>query len=509
MRFNPRTLLCAVAAVSAAGSLAWAAGSWSTLPIVGSPSFCGSIIGSGPSQSGITGQGAGAVGVGAGTICGETIPAGPPTASGTELIPADTGSAGGAPPQTVVIPSALLGPQNAKVNRLVGGDFGTNLWQRGTTPLSGVSPTAARMSADRWWAISASNVVTISKNTPATTDADYLGNIGFYSWQRVARPSGTPSGATCVGQTLEKQAAAPLIGNNAIFSFYGYAPTTFSATNQQIVVTVAYFTAADAVATQSTIGFAGGNSSTFALSSEGAGGGITGYQAAVTVVSMPSFTTGTVASGAATIPLTQTPTRYAVAAPIPVTNAAGTAVTSVGVSICMTPTLTTTVSTDYFEFTAAQLQAMPSAGTVSLPNGVLAPTGFERRSAEQEQELQLYYSYVAIESATTIQSRAVCHFTTANSAMQCPIVYPVPLRIAPLAKYTTGFQGFTTTAETTANACTGLATDATVTFVPSVSQTMVQCTIASGTAAAVGLSMTLWDLGTGSATGVMQFSAEP
>lgn len=484
----------AAAFLAVAGTLALAAGNWSTLPVVGGASFCASTVTGAGGLGGITGQGQASTG----SICGQTVPAGPPALTGSETFPADTNLAGSAPPQTVVIPVGVLGYH---VNRLIGGDFATNLWQRAAASFAAVSPTAAVMTADRWWAYSASNVMTVTKQTPASSAADYLGNIGFYSWMRVARPSGTPSGASCVGQTLDKEAAAPLIGNNAVFSFYGYAPATFSASNFNVVVTVAYFTAADAAATQATIGFAGGNSSTFAL------GTTTGYTAAIAGVS--PGTTGTVASGAATIPLSTTPTRYAVYAPIPSANAAGTAVTGVGVQICATPTLTTTVSTDYFEFTGAQLQALSSVATQNLPNGIISPTGFERRYPAVEQVLQQYYSYVLTESATTVQSRTVCHFTTANSAMQCPIVYPVPLRIAPVAKYTTGFQGFTTTAETTANACTGLTTDATVTFIPSVSQTMVQCAIASGTTAAVGLSMTLWDLGTGSATGVMQFSAEP
>lgn len=486
----------AAAFLAVAGTVAWSAGNWSTLPIVGSPSFCGSTVTGAGGLSGITGQGQATTG----SICGETIPAGPPALTDEELIPADTGLSGGAPPQTVVIPSGLLGGINLKVNRLIGGDFGTNLWQRGTTPLSSASPSAALMSADRWWVYSSGNVATITKQTPAATAANYV--PGFLSNMRVNRPSGTNTTSICVGQTLDKQAAAPLIGNNAVFSFYGYAPATYLQTNQTVVVTIAYFTASDAAATQAAIGDAGGNSSTFAL------GTTTGYTAAVAGAS--PGTTATVASGAATIALTTTPTRYSVYAPIPTLNASGTAVTALGVQICTgTYPASTGVAGDYFEFTGAQLQAMPSTATVNLPNGITSPTGFERRNAAVEQLNQFYYSYVAIESKTTVQSRTVCHFTTANSAMQCPITFPVPMRLSPIGLFTTGFQGFTTTAETTANACTGLALDATVTFVVSPAQAMVQCTIASGTTAAVGLSMTLWDLGTSGSSGVMQFSAEP
>ena len=58
-------------------------------------------------QQGNTGQGGGAAGT-AGAYCAQTVPAGPPILTGSEIIPMDTGLAGGAPPQTVVIPSTLL-----------------------------------------------------------------------------------------------------------------------------------------------------------------------------------------------------------------------------------------------------------------------------------------------------------------------------------------------------------------------------------------------------------------
>jgi hypothetical protein len=482
-------------ATFAVATVAMGAGNYSTYPIVGSPSFCGSNNAASSSVTGVTGQ----QGV---PICVQTIPAGPPALTDEELIPADLGQSNNGPVQSVVIPSGMLGGLNLKVNRLVGGDFTTNLWQRGTTPLSAASPTTAAMAADRWWAISASNVVTITKQTPASTAADYLGNVGFYSVMRVARPSGTPSGATCVGQTLDQQAAAPLIGNNAVLSFRAYAPTTFSATNQQITVTIAYFTAADAAVGQTAVGQAGVNSKTFALSASGQTGGITGYVAA-TAGTSPG-TTGTLASGVETIALTQTPTLYSVYAPIPSANAAGTAVTAVGIAFCATPTATSTVSTDYFELASVQLQSMPSAAANNLPAGLISPTGFERKAAVIEAANELYYSYVITEGALG-PSRSICHFTTANSAMQCPIVFPIVMRKAPAVSYTAGFAGFTTTAETTASNCTALATDATVAFTSSTQQVMAQCTL-SGTTAAVGLSMTLIDNG---GAGVVSASAEP
>lgn len=482
-----KRLALGAAALVAAVGIAAAAGQFPNYPTVGSSSYCGGF------STGTNGQ-----------VCVVTVPAGPSSTTGDELIPADTGLPNGQQPQTVTIPNSYLGPLNLKVNRIIGGDFGTNLWQRGTTPVSAASPTTAVMGPDRFWAISASNVVTISKQTPISTAADYLGSSGFYSYMRVARPSGTPSGATCVGQTLDQQAAAELIGKNNVLSFYAYAPTTYSATNDAVTVTIAYFTATDASSNQSAVGAAGTNSKTFALSASGQAGGITGYTA-VTAGSSPGFATSTVASNVATVGLTQSPTRYSFYGFVPALTAAGTQVTGVGISICGTPTATTTVSTDYFEITGIQLQGLNSTATASSPAGLNSPTGFERRLPQLDASNQLYYSYVVNEGALG-PSRSVCHFTTANTAMQCPIAFPVPMRIAPAMRYATGFAGFTTTAETTANACTGNTTDATVALTASTSQVMMQCAIASGTTAAVGLSMTLID---NAGTGVVSASSEP
>lgn len=81
---------------------AYAAGNYSTYPIVGGASFCVSTVGVN-GQAGNTGQGGGTAGTN-GAYCPQTVPAGPPALTGTELIPLDTGLAGGAPPQSAVLP---------------------------------------------------------------------------------------------------------------------------------------------------------------------------------------------------------------------------------------------------------------------------------------------------------------------------------------------------------------------------------------------------------------------
>lgn len=114
--------LAAAAAVCVAGGIAWGAGLWQTLPVIGGAAFCNSSVVVGPAQTGITGQGGGAAGAGVTTgttICGSTTPAGPTTLSGTEVIPVDlytpgtVQGAGG--PSTALLPVMSAGAGNIAV----------------------------------------------------------------------------------------------------------------------------------------------------------------------------------------------------------------------------------------------------------------------------------------------------------------------------------------------------------------------------------------------------------
>lgn len=479
-----RRLAAGCAALAVASVCAYSAGLFPGFPITGGAAYCTSFV-----MNPITGA--------ATTTCnGPAVPAGPTALTGVELIPADTELTQGQQPQTVLIPSALIGSHNAKINRLIGGDFGTNLWQRGTTPISATTATTATMTADRWFAYSSANTMTISRQTGAS---DTIPTLGLYASMRVNRPSGTDVTEICVAQVLDKQAAAPLIGNNAVFSFYALAGSTFSPTGGNLTAKVAYFTAADGAASQTAIKLAGINGKSYSTATT------TGYTNAIGGGS--PGTTATITSGVAAVPISTTWTRYSVYAAIPTANAAGTAVTALGVSLCMTPAASTGASTDWFEFTGAQLQAMPSTASNVLTAGVLSPTGFERRNPADEAQYQLYYSYVVNESATVLNIQGQCSVSTTSIA-NCLIVFPGPMRLAPVAVYTAGFEACATTACTSATVCTALSTSATQAWAVSNKQVVVNCASSAGFGAA-GTGSFLYDIGTGSATGVMSFSAEP
>src|ERR1017187_8074013 len=90
MKLTRMTGLVAVA-LAAAMSIAYAAGLFPGIPIVGGASYCTSFV-----VSPLTGA--------ATTTCNSPqTPAGPSVLTGSELIPADTGLAQGQAPQTVLI----------------------------------------------------------------------------------------------------------------------------------------------------------------------------------------------------------------------------------------------------------------------------------------------------------------------------------------------------------------------------------------------------------------------
>jgi hypothetical protein len=105
-----------------AAPMAWAAGLWSTLPIVGGASFCASTVTGAGGLGGITGQGQASTG----SICAQTVPAGPATLTGAELFPADTGLGNnGNVPATAVVTTCQLGGGSLTVLSPAAGNTGT------------------------------------------------------------------------------------------------------------------------------------------------------------------------------------------------------------------------------------------------------------------------------------------------------------------------------------------------------------------------------------------------
>jgi len=104
-----RIALAVLFAAAIAVPLAWASGLWPNFPLVASATYCASILGTGPTQLGNTGQGTGTTVTGApSTICGPgaQISAGPTGLAGSEIVPMDTEYSN--QPYTVTVPVVLL-----------------------------------------------------------------------------------------------------------------------------------------------------------------------------------------------------------------------------------------------------------------------------------------------------------------------------------------------------------------------------------------------------------------
>lgn len=363
-------------------------------------------------------------------------------------------------------PAPLLGnyaatqPGNNAENDLIGGDFGVNLFQDGTT-VSSISTTSTYV-ADQWAAFSGTSTTLAGAQETAAADIP----AGFTASLRITR-SGAGIIQSCVAQIVPAGNVARFQGQTAEIDFHALAGAGFSAASSNLSVLLVTGT---------------GTNDTMANLAKTINSALSGTAWAGAVTSTVTVPISSVAWA-----------RYGVVAPVPVTA------TELGVALCWTP-VGASPSNDYFEFTGAMLTPNSAskafAGTAGAAYAANDPRAksFPRRPQSDETNLQ-YAFYYRINEGALGPSRSACHFTTANSAMQCPIIFPVPMFKAPTMAYTTGFAGFTTTAETTANNCTGLGTDATVALAASITQVMVQCTIASGTAAAVGLSMTLIDNG--------------
>lgn len=107
-----RSAAVAMAALLVTSVIAIAAGNYSTYPVLGGASFCASTVsGAGGFNAQGNSNGVNPTGQGqatSGSLCAQTVPAGPPALTGNELIPMDTVPGSGVNPQTVTMSSTWL-----------------------------------------------------------------------------------------------------------------------------------------------------------------------------------------------------------------------------------------------------------------------------------------------------------------------------------------------------------------------------------------------------------------
>ncbi len=440
-------------------------GFWSNWPILGNPGFCSSSVNA---------------------TCVQQIPAGTATVTGNETIPLDTLLPGGQFPQSerVQIATLFQHGQGSSRNALIGSDFATNLWQRGTTPISATTASTTKMSADRWAAYSSGNTLTITKDTTA---ADLSPSLGINAAMKITRPSGTNTTAICVGQVLPQADSLRFLaasngstGAQVIFSFYANPLSGFLSTNNNIIANIAVYTATDSATP-------GTNTDSFMK------GTTTGY----TVINPTSATVAT----APVIPLATGWARYSVTGIVPATISTN-AVTGIGVTIC-TPVYpaSTGVATDGFLIANAQLETGIAANATTGQLAQTTPGSYARRLPADEVNEQLTYSYVLTDGAITRAFPGFCTETTANTSATCSVPFGIQLRIVPTTTVSAAgwsIQQASNNADELCSALAGVATSNTV------NSAALLCTN-PGTMA-VGLGSAFYG---GATTSTITFSAEP
>lgn len=387
--------------------------------------------------------------------------------TGNETIPADTNLTQGLNPASEAITTTALagfvgGSLGTWRNALIGGDFGTNLWQRGTTSAS--ITTSALYTADRWWGLSGTGTAfTVIKQTGA---ADIL--VPYAASARVQRTAAqTGVIPVCFGQAVTSENSTSFQSKVVEFQFRAKSGANFSAANGTVTATIAFGTGSN----QSAATFAAGT------------------------------WTGQTNVAAQNVNVTSSFARYSVVGTVPATA------TQIGVKVCYTPVGTAGVN-DWVEFAGMQLDANPAAvAFTGLTNSAGSGLAFEHRSLDLERSLQLAY-YFEIDESAAITPIADCGNSTTSLAL-CLLQFPTQMRAIPVftgdGGFTTGFAATTTTAMSALSACTSLAVSSTVASTAANANNVM---LACGSSAAFGAAGTTNFLYSNNASGKIKASAE-
>lgn len=320
------------------------------------------------------------------------LPAATSPLTGAETIPADTNLSGGQAPQSESVTISQLTASGSGRNALFGSDFGTNPWQRGTSPCTTVTSTLTYC-ADGWFVKGAAgSAITVAKRTT-------LQPVGFGGSLRFQRDSGnTDINPVYLAQVLESVDSYRFQGQQVAFSFYAKVGANYSPTGSAIGVVVATGTGVD------------GSAANFIS------GGWTGYAAASCSVSG-----GTVSTSPLSFTLSATWTRYTAVCTIPATAV------QVGVRFVETPTGTASTN-DWVEFDGMQLESVLSGSTIA--------SGFNFIPEDAVWARAFRYYYRVNEGATTVNYFTGQAYTTTVAHFQ--VTFPAEMRAAPTATITAG-----------------------------------------------------------------------
>ena len=431
--------LIGAALVVALSTSALAAGLWPTLPTVGQPAGCPStqtIINLPASQ--------GAYGISPGSTqgtsvggCVGNIPVGPVVVTGAETVPADTNLSGGAPPQTVRIPTALLANMSGTPRNYLDNGALNVTNANGTSTVTGqinaAAAVASNLAADRW--LLSTNVAAGAGRTAIVTSSP-TPPAGFTNVMKVFRTSGALTQPICVWQEIPTPQATQLAGQTVTFSANIAALAGLAADNNNAVNLVI-------------------------LSGTGTDQGFGSWTASPAIT--PAWTgITTVVNTALTV--TTTFARYNTTVAIPATA------TELAAGLCFTPTATGSGATDGFAWTGAQLEVAPS------------PTAFEVLK-KQDEILRSQQFLVKITEGAVGSVRAP-GFASSTSLVEALIQLPVTMYATPTMAYTAGFAACSAVACSANTACVALRTSTLQAFAADVNRVPVECTSAAAFPAA-------------------------
>ena len=379
--------------------------------------------------------------------------------TGNETIPADTNLPAGLNPASEAITTGqLVGTSfsaagNGWRNSLIGGDFGTNLFQRGTTT-TGVANTLTYV-ADHWGAIGgASSSISASKQTGASDiTATYGASLRFGR-----ASSNTNTAAICVGQVVES--------SNSI---------RFQSQVAELVFHLLYGA-----------NYSGGAVTASILTGTGTDEGLASMLAGTW--------TGYAATAATAITGSTSWGRYSAVASAP----AG--VTEIGVSFCYTPSGTAGTN-DWIELAGVQLDVNNAAQAVTAAGVPGVQASFERRPIEVERALQQRYAYSVGEQAAGVVQSPIGNTQGTTTTCTTFIPFPVTMRAAPT--YTNALGAATFKLVSASQAATALSTPFSATLVANSPQGASINFTTTGMTAKDGCFL----VGAGG-TGVMLWSAE-
>lgn len=331
---------------------------------------------------------------------GVPLAAGPLT--GKEVFPADTNVA--SPPSEAISTTqaaAYSAGLPSRGNALIGGDAGTNLFQRGTAGAS-VTTTIAYGGPDRWayWSGTATPM-TVSRDTSAGDLP--LGYSAAFKMSRSAGASGVVT--VCMAQEIASVNSAQFAGQVAELDFHATTGANYSPANANMMAFVVTGSGIDE----------GISALAFGLNT--GGGGSVGWTGQASVAAATISLGGLSKSG-----------RYVVVVNVPASA------TELAVVLCDKPSGTAGMD-DYIAFAGIQLVRNPTLAAQVSPTtgfscGVVACTAFQRRLAGDEAELQLGYFFALTEAAVgAIQSSAGYYDTTTTCSVAIP--FPALMRAAP------------------------------------------------------------------------------